>query len=272
MKMSRLREKTTATLLIVALMISILSVVIPIQANNSIDTLGKPSHWAVITLYDEFEDYYGELWLKGWYTTEPFELGSDGTINHVIWEVVYSNLPKVEEGDNIFSIHGWYEDGTIKWIHNAKDFNIHLETDFSTVGSPSYDGIIRYVEGKTYGARVHGWIEWNWSWEGNPPFPIIYDPSIRSNVVYNTNDPSNMGYRLIFSVWIEGVDNYAEIDYVKVTYPDDTTVEVLMDEGSGWGWHEADDGEYFAVVNVDNQITGDFTRPLTGFHRFQEHN
>lgn len=152
-------------------MISIFALVMPIQANNSIDTSVTPSHWAVITLEDELHAYYGEIWLKGWYTTEPYEPGLDGTINHVIWEVVYVDgvSSRIQVGDNIFSIHGWYEDGTHKWIHNAKDFNLHLETDFGASVSPSYGGYARQVEGKTYGTRVHGSIEWHWSWEGSPP-------------------------------------------------------------------------------------------------------
>ena len=167
-----MKTKAITGILLTLFLASMLGMVIPAQANNSVDTSGVPSHWAIITLYDESESPYGFLWLIGWYTTEPYEPGPDGTINHVIWEVHSSDMPKVLVGDNLFSVHGWYEDGRIKWIHNAKDFNIHLETDFSTTGgySASYGGLIKYVEGKTYGTSVHGSIEWHWSWVGTPPF------------------------------------------------------------------------------------------------------
>ena len=163
------------TTIILLFLASILGTVIPAQANNSIDTSGDPSHWAIITLYDETGAYYGYLYLKGWYTTEPYEPGLDGTINHVIWEVVGTDMPKVQADDQVFSVHGWYEDGRHKWIHNAKDFNIHLETDFYASGydwSPDgpHGGLHFPVSGKTYGTSVHGEIEWHWWWVGTPPF------------------------------------------------------------------------------------------------------
>jgi len=90
----------------------------------------------------------------------------------------------------------------------------------------------------------------------------MYEPRVRSNVVYNTEDLEYgleyVNYRLIFTVCVEGVENYADIDYVKVTYPDETEL-LLKDEGYGWGYHPPDDGEYFEIVFVDEQITGDFT-------------
>ncbi len=89
------------------------------------------------------------------------------------------------------------------------------------------------------------------------PLLWMYEPRVRSNVVYNTDNQENMHYRLIFSVWVS-IENDADIDYVKVTYPNAFEL-TLEDEGSGWGRHEADDGEYFAVVDIDEPITGDFT-------------
>lgn len=143
-----------------------------VYANNSIDTSGPPSHWGVVTLYAD-GIAYGDIWMRGWYTTESYDPGLDGTINHVIWEVVDSgNLPpRIAAGDNVFSIHGWYEDGSIKWIHNAKDFNMHLETHWGVTCPTLYGGWgCRAVSGKSYGTSVTGTIEWHWAWMGSPPF------------------------------------------------------------------------------------------------------
>lgn len=188
-----MKAKVSVGLITMLFLASMLGMVTPAQANNSIDTTGIPSHWAIITLNDENNDQYGELWLIGWYTTESYEPGLDGTINHVIWEVVHTSMPtaKVNVGDNVFSIHGWYEDGRYKWIHNAKDFNIHLETDFYAPGygwSPNgpHGGLHFPVSGKTYGTRVHGEIEWHWLGVGTVFFNLYnwydgkaapYDPS-----------------------------------------------------------------------------------------------
>jgi len=89
--------------------------------------------------------------MRGWYTEESGEPGLDGTINHAIWEVVGPATlpPRIVAEDNLFSVHGWYEDGSFKWIHNAKDFNMHLETDFGVGCSSAYGGLCRTVSGKS---------------------------------------------------------------------------------------------------------------------------
>lgn len=86
----------------------------------------------------------------------------------------------------------------------------------------------------------------------------IHDPTVTSIVNYNTANKTDLKYELIFNAWVTDSDGLHDIANVTVTYPDGTVI-LLQDEGEGWGYHPAGDGEYFNVTNVNHPITGTFT-------------
>jgi len=86
----------------------------------------------------------------------------------------------------------------------------------------------------------------------------IHDSTVTSIVNYNTANKTDLKYELIFNAWVTDSDGLHDIANVTVTYPDGTVI-LLQDEGEGWGYHPAGDGEYFNVTNVNHPITGTFT-------------
>ena len=64
-------------------------------------------------------------------------------------------------------------------------------------------------------------------------------------------------YELRFSTYVNDVDGLDDIDYVKVIYPD-CTEQYLLDEYFDFGSHPPGDGEYFNILPVDYQISGEF--------------
>jgi len=86
----------------------------------------------------------------------------------------------------------------------------------------------------------------------------IHDPIVRSIVEYDTANKTDQRYGLIFTAWVTNSDGLDDIANVTVTYPDDIVI-LLQDEGEGYGYHPAGDGEYFNVADVNYTITGIFT-------------
>jgi len=85
----------------------------------------------------------------------------------------------------------------------------------------------------------------------------IFNPTVNSHVVLS-NTLTDPYYELRFSTYVNDVDGLDDIDYVKVIYPDGTE-QYLLDEYYDFGYHPPGDGEYFNIVPVDYQITGEFT-------------
>jgi hypothetical protein len=86
----------------------------------------------------------------------------------------------------------------------------------------------------------------------------IHDATVRSIVNYDTANNTDLMYGLIFNAWVTNSDGLDDIANVTVTYPDGTVIP-LQDEGEGWGYHPAGDGEYFNIAGVNYTITGTFT-------------
>lgn len=148
-----------------------------VSAYGGVDTTGDPEVWAILNLQDP-DDISYTLWLKGWRERYfPASPEPDGTISHQVFDVLGDSpslLPKVAGGDNVLCVHGWYEDGSYKWICNAKDFNLHLETFLGNwtccVTTGPHGGWLADIAGKSYGMRLSGTVEWGVKPSGSPPF------------------------------------------------------------------------------------------------------
>jgi len=90
------------------------------------------------------------------------------------------------------------------------------------------------------------------------PYIQLYNPSVRTNIVYNTGNEEDLCYRLILSVNAFDLSGANGITSVTVTLPDDQIVQ-LFDEFYGWGEHPAGDGEYFNVIEVLEPLVGTYT-------------
>ena len=148
--------------------------IMPLMAENGVDTTTDPTVWAVITLNDA-DGPYGTLGMAGWYSWAP---GADDiyTLNHWVEQVVcvdgrIETESRLALGDRVYTTYGYYEEGGLKWIHNGKDFQIHLEVDFaSSPSSNPYPGsYYKEISGKTYGRNVWGTINWHYWGTARPP-------------------------------------------------------------------------------------------------------
>jgi len=85
----------------------------------------------------------------------------------------------------------------------------------------------------------------------------IFNPTVNSHVILS-NTLTEPYYELRFSTYVNDADGLDDIDYVKVIYPDGTE-QYLLDEYYDFGVHPPGDGEYFNIIPVGYQITGEFT-------------
>jgi len=157
-----------------------------------------------------------------------------------------------------FAVITFLRAGSNDWTVNDPKFtikNLVLEFDKSL---PNRSSPMVLMNVETSLLNETQYIEWMDIF--NPPRQEIqvYDPTVRSIVEYDTANKTNLTYGLIFNVWITNSDGLDDIANVTVTYPDGTVIP-LKDEGDGWGYHPAGDGEYFNVADINYTITGTFT-------------